>query len=112
VAKINLSRMDFETLVNLRQQVEERLHEHRSKLEEQLENLGRLVGCRKTGGFRKPTGQHVEREESCSEVSWSRGRDLGGSRSNTPLACCGDQRREEARQFLDRKVGWEGAEET
>ena len=44
MAKINLSRMDFETLVNLRQQVEERLHEYRAKLEEQLENLGRLVG--------------------------------------------------------------------
>ena len=44
MAKINLSRMDLETLVNLRQQVQERLHEHRATLEEQLESLGRLVG--------------------------------------------------------------------
>jgi hypothetical protein len=44
VAKINLSRMDLETLVNLRQQVQERLHEHWATLEEQLESLGRLVG--------------------------------------------------------------------
>ena len=46
MAKINLSQMDFETLVNLRQQVEERLHEYRAKLEEQLESLERLVGSR------------------------------------------------------------------
>jgi hypothetical protein len=42
MAKINLSRMAFETLVNLRQQVQERLHKHRATLEEQLESLGPL----------------------------------------------------------------------
>jgi hypothetical protein len=31
MAKVNLSRMDLETLVNLRQQVQERLHEHRQR---------------------------------------------------------------------------------
>jgi DNA-binding protein H-NS len=32
--------MDFESLVNLRQQVEERLHDHRVTIEKQLEALG------------------------------------------------------------------------
>jgi DNA-binding protein H-NS len=35
--------MDFETLVNLRRRVEERLHEHRATLERQLEALGSSV---------------------------------------------------------------------
>src|SRR4051794_22017308 len=40
MAKINLSRMDFESLVNLRKQVEDALVSHRSTLEEQLASLG------------------------------------------------------------------------
>ena len=40
MAKINLSRMDFESLVNLRKQVEEALVSHRSILERQLASLG------------------------------------------------------------------------
>ena len=62
MAKINLSQMDFETLVNLRQQVEERLHEHRAKLEEQLEKLGGLVGSRagKRGAFGSPRGSTLK----------------------------------------------------
>jgi DNA-binding protein H-NS len=43
VAKPNLSKMDFESLVNLRQQVEERLHEYRATLEKQLEALGSSI---------------------------------------------------------------------
>jgi DNA-binding protein H-NS len=38
--KRNLSGMDFESLVKLRQQVEERLHDHRATIEKQLEALG------------------------------------------------------------------------
>jgi DNA-binding protein H-NS len=40
VAKINLSRMDFEALVKLREQVEEALVSHRTTLEKQLAALG------------------------------------------------------------------------
>src|SRR4051812_19108549 len=40
MAKINLSRMDFETLVNLRKRVEDALVSHRSTLEKQLASLG------------------------------------------------------------------------
>jgi DNA-binding protein H-NS len=32
--------MDFESLVNLRRQVEERLHDHRATIEKQLEAIG------------------------------------------------------------------------
>ena len=42
MAKPNLSRMDFESLVNLRQQVEERLHDLRATIEKQLEHLRAL----------------------------------------------------------------------
>jgi DNA-binding protein H-NS len=43
VAKPNLSGMDFESLVKLRQQVEERLHDHRATIEKQLEALGSSI---------------------------------------------------------------------
>jgi DNA-binding protein H-NS len=44
MAKINLSRMDFEALVNLRKRVEEGLLEHRATIEKQLERLGGALG--------------------------------------------------------------------
>jgi DNA-binding protein H-NS len=40
MAKLNLSSLDFQSLVNLRQQVDERLHDHRVTLEKQLALLG------------------------------------------------------------------------
>jgi DNA-binding protein H-NS len=40
VAKPNLSRLDFQSLIHLRRQVEERLHDHRAIIEKQLEALG------------------------------------------------------------------------
>jgi hypothetical protein len=40
MAKINLSRMDFESLVNLRKEVDDALVSHRSTLEKQLASLG------------------------------------------------------------------------
>jgi DNA-binding protein H-NS len=46
VAKINLSRMDFEALVKLREQVEEALVSHRTTLERQLEALGSSIASR------------------------------------------------------------------
>lgn len=43
MAKLNLSKMDFESLVNLRKQVGERLLEHRATIERQLEALGNSI---------------------------------------------------------------------
>jgi DNA-binding protein H-NS len=43
VAKINLSRMDVASLVNLRKQVEDALLSQRAKLEKQLEALGSSI---------------------------------------------------------------------
>jgi DNA-binding protein H-NS len=40
MAKINLSRMDFQSLVDLRKQVEQALVSHRTILERQLASLG------------------------------------------------------------------------
>jgi DNA-binding protein H-NS len=49
VAKPNLSGMDFESLVNLRKQVGERLLEHRATIEKQLEALGGSIASLGSG---------------------------------------------------------------
>src|SRR3981189_3450175 len=43
MAKVSLSRMDFDSLVALRKQVEDALHSHRGKIEKQLEALGASI---------------------------------------------------------------------
>jgi DNA-binding protein H-NS len=46
MAKPNLSRMDFTSLINLRKQVDELLLKGRADIEEQLERIGSLSGER------------------------------------------------------------------
>jgi DNA-binding protein H-NS len=46
MAKPNLSRMDFESLVNLRKQVDETLLKRRREIEEQMEMISSLAGER------------------------------------------------------------------
>ena len=58
MAKLNLSRMDFESLVNLRQQVEERLHDLRATIEKQLEALGGSIAS--LGGVRSGRGSTLK----------------------------------------------------
>ena len=41
MAKVNLSGMTVEALMDLRQRVDEKLHEHRADLEKQLERIAR-----------------------------------------------------------------------
>jgi len=48
--KPNLSRMDVESLMNLRDQVDQRLREHRVELQKQLERIGLLGGKRVARG--------------------------------------------------------------
>jgi DNA-binding protein H-NS len=57
--KPNLAGMDFESLVKLREQVEERLHDFRATLEKQLEALGSPI------------------------ASFGRGKSAGGGRGST-----------------------------
>ena len=45
MAKLNLSRLDFDGLMNLRTQVEHALSAQRSALERQLERLGASAKC-------------------------------------------------------------------
>src|SRR5262249_36078875 len=54
MAKVNLSRMTVEALMDLRKRVEEMLLEHRAQLEKQLEKMDVLVGGRRVvaGGGR------------------------------------------------------------
>jgi DNA-binding protein H-NS len=64
--KTNLSGMDFEALVNLRKQVEDRLHEHRSSLERQLASWGGSIASL-AGGRGKMKGRKVAPKYRSSE---------------------------------------------
>ena len=44
MAKVNLSRMTVEALMDLRKRVDETLHRRRAELEQQLEKLGAFAG--------------------------------------------------------------------
>ena len=43
MAKVNLSRMTVEALMDLRKRVDEMLHQHRAKLQQQLERMGAIA---------------------------------------------------------------------
>jgi DNA-binding protein H-NS len=43
MAKVNLSEMSVEALMDLRRRVDERLLEHRAELQQQLERMGRAI---------------------------------------------------------------------
>jgi DNA-binding protein H-NS len=55
MAKPNLSRMDFESLMNLRQQVEGLLQGRRTDIQKQLERMDRAIGA--VGGKRVAPGR-------------------------------------------------------
>ena len=59
MAKVNLSRMDFESLVNLRKQVEDALVSHRSTLEKQLASWGGSLTSTATRGRSSLRGMKV-----------------------------------------------------
>ena len=44
MAKVNISKMDVQSLMNLRDQVDQRLREHRVEMEKQLERIASLGG--------------------------------------------------------------------
>ena len=43
MAKVNLSEMSVEALMDLRKRVDEMLHQHRAKLQQQLERMGAIA---------------------------------------------------------------------
>jgi len=92
--EINLSGMTVEALMDLRRRVEARLVEHRAQLEKQLERLGRAITGPKVvrGGGSVLKGMKVP-----PKYRGPSGETMGGSWRKTWLACCGDQRWEEAR---------------
>jgi DNA-binding protein H-NS len=53
VADANLSRMNIESLMNLRKRVDERLLECRAEIEKQLERMDRAIGGERTAGGRR-----------------------------------------------------------
>ena len=60
VAKTGASRMDFKSLVNLRHQVEERLHDLRATIEKQLEALGGSIASLGGKGVRSGRGSTLK----------------------------------------------------
>ena len=50
MAKINLSRMTVEALMDLRKRVDEMLHERRAELQRQLERMAVVGASRRVGG--------------------------------------------------------------
>jgi DNA-binding protein H-NS len=53
MAKANLARMNVESLLDLRDQVDQRLRQHRGELQEQLEKIASLTGERAVRGRRR-----------------------------------------------------------
>ena len=50
MARVNLSAMTLEALVDLRKRVDEMLHERRAEIEKQLERMAEVGGARVVGG--------------------------------------------------------------
>ena len=79
-AKINISGMDVESLLDLRSKIDAKLGEHKLTLQKQLERLGLSDdgdGRRKGNGFRKTKGRKVAakyRSKKDPKLTWA-GRD-------------------------------------
>src|SRR5262249_37482547 len=59
MARVNLSRMTVEELMDLRERVDEMLLERRAELEKQLERMGRAIAVVGRGGGRVLKGRKV-----------------------------------------------------
>ena|SRR5215471_9502008 len=97
--KVSLSGMTVEALMDLRNRVDEMLHQRRAELEKQLKRFvlvgGARVGRGRGSALRGPSGE-----------TWA------GRGAKPRLACCCDQRWKETRRFLDREVITEGAKKS
>jgi DNA-binding protein H-NS len=73
MAKINLSRMTVEALMDLRKRVDEMLHRRRAELERQLERVGAVGGARAViGGGSALRGRKVPpKYRSPSGETWA-----------------------------------------
>src|SRR5262245_34162385 len=72
VANVNLSRMDVESLMNLRKRVDEMLVEHRVELQKQLERIALLGGERVRPGGSALKGRKVPpKYRSPSGETWA-----------------------------------------
>jgi DNA-binding protein H-NS len=84
MAKINISAMDVESLLELRSRIDAKLGEHRLTLQKQLERLEPETGAGRrkgNGGFRKTKGRKVAakyRSKKDPKLTWA-------GRGATPL---------------------------
>ena len=98
MAKVSLSGMTVEALMDLRKRVHETLLEHRTELQKQLEKMDVLVGGRRIVRGRASV---LKGKESPAEISWSIRRNLGRSWRRAKVARCCDQRWKETRPIFD-----------
>ena len=96
--------MDVESLVKLREQVDEELVSRRATLEKQLAALG--------GSIAPGRGSAMKGKKVAAKYRGPAGGHLGRTRGTTALASRCDQGREEVGKFLDRQVSGERKEET
>jgi DNA-binding protein H-NS len=72
MAKVNLSGMNVEALMDLQKRVEARLVEHRAQLEKQLERMGRAITGPRVGGRSVLKGRKVPpKYRSLSGETWA-----------------------------------------
>ena len=113
MAKINLSRMDVQALIDLRKQVEDTLVSQRSTLERQLAALGGSItsigGKVARGGGR---GSALKGKKVAPKYRGPDGETWAGRGATPRWLKAAIKRGEEARKFLNRQVGWQWAEET
>jgi hypothetical protein len=96
--KHNLAGLDFQELMDLRDQVDKALSGYRSTLGGtwKLSRIAWWEGCP------RDASEQVEGNEGCAEISWFRRRTMGWTWRNAKVVGCGNQRRQKAGRFFNR----------
>jgi len=66
MAKVNISKMDVQSLMDLRKRVDERLLEHRAEIQKQLNDMNRAIG-----GYRYLGLKFVSRSWFNLDTTWA-----------------------------------------
>ena len=104
--KQNLAGMDFQGLMDLREQVEDALSGYRSTLEEQLASIGGSVAAFGGKVIRGMRGSAMKGRKVAAKYKGPEWRAMGRSRCHAKMAGCRHERdRQEARRFSHRSGG-------
>ena len=95
MARVNLSGMTVEALMDLRKRIDEMLLERRAEIEKRLERMDRAIAV--VGGRGGQRGSALRGRRVPPKYRGPSGENLGGPWGKTSLACCCDQRWKETR---------------